>query len=141
MDENNDVRAVQSAAKHARNGTDSDTAVPRAKRAKYAAIACDQCKKRKVRCIQDAEGHCQRCQSYGFDCVFSHGQPQQSQDDDVNDRFARLENKVSTLQRHVDVLQGELEVIRSANIGGNPGYVSSSHILNVRNLVFKLQTT
>ncbi|KAL0930519.1 fungal specific transcription factor [Colletotrichum truncatum] len=44
---------------------------PRSKRAKYAAAACVECKKRKLKCIRNEnEEECQRCVSSGVQCVF-----------------------------------------------------------------------
>ncbi|OLN98075.1 putative transcriptional regulatory protein C530.05-like protein 12 [Colletotrichum chlorophyti] len=43
----------------------------RSKRAKYAAAACRECKKRKLKCVRpENEEECQRCLASGVQCVF-----------------------------------------------------------------------
>ncbi|OHF02581.1 fungal specific transcription factor domain-containing protein, partial [Colletotrichum orchidophilum] len=52
--------------------------VQRAKRAKYTPIACNECKKRKLKCIkEDHQAVCRRCLSNGAECIFIPG-PQQT---------------------------------------------------------------
>ncbi|RYP67475.1 hypothetical protein DL770_008616 [Monosporascus sp. CRB-9-2] len=44
----------------------------RLKRGKYAAVACDDCKRRKLKCLPgDSNEDCQRCLSSGTTCVYS----------------------------------------------------------------------
>ncbi|KAL2879028.1 hypothetical protein SGCOL_005727 [Colletotrichum sp. CLE4] len=54
-----------------RRSVASSTHPTRSKRAKYAAAACTECKKRKLKCIRlENEEECQRCMSGGVACTF-----------------------------------------------------------------------
>ncbi|PVH71918.1 fungal-specific transcription factor [Cadophora sp. DSE1049] len=44
----------------------------RSKRQRYAAVACNECKKRKLKCINDGSGtNCERCVTGGVPCIFA----------------------------------------------------------------------
>ncbi|KAK2676938.1 Zn(2)-C6 fungal-type DNA-binding domain [Fusarium oxysporum f. sp. vasinfectum] len=58
-----------------RNSADAesvaDTPAPRSKRGKYTSVACDDCKKKKLKCIPSEDNTCERCIAGGLTCTFA----------------------------------------------------------------------
>ncbi|WQF85699.1 hypothetical protein CDEST_10713 [Colletotrichum destructivum] len=84
---------------------------PRSKRAKYAAAACYECKKRKLKCVKlDTEEECQRCISGGVRCIFGQAPPE---DDNASVREnirSRRKSRHSSQPR--DDIRSELSMLR-----------------------------
>ncbi|KAH7021489.1 uncharacterized protein B0I36DRAFT_388179 [Microdochium trichocladiopsis] len=61
---------------------------PRAKRRKYTAVACNECRRRKLKCLPGgSEGCCQRCAARGrTDCGYHAGPPAADHDEDSSAR-------------------------------------------------------
>ncbi|WYZ37749.1 hypothetical protein EsH8_II_001255 [Colletotrichum jinshuiense] len=125
----------------------------RAKRAKYTPVACNECKKRKLKCIrEDHQTVCRRCLSNGAECVFVPG-PQQplllrerevtnereesinpSQYKNLSDEVATLREQVAGLSSALRELTGKIAHINTrspAALGGpqhpSPLYTSESN--------------
>ncbi|KAF9876392.1 fungal specific transcription factor [Colletotrichum karsti] len=125
----------------------------RSKRAKYTPVACNECKKRKLKCIkEDHQTICRRCLSNGAECVFVPG-PQQtplkdkdrdgtherddlipSQHKNLSDEVAALREQVATLTSSLRELTGKVAHINTrspAALGGpqhpSPLYTSESN--------------
>ncbi|GJN78146.1 hypothetical protein PLIIFM63780_001639 [Purpureocillium lilacinum] len=84
----------------------------RSKRGRYTPVACNECKKRKLKCIPTGDDNCQRCIAGGIACVFgSRPQPQAT-------KTARLANmKMHVLadassHHHVRALTDEMAQLR-----------------------------
>lgn len=62
------MRKAGSTGRKKRATTDDINAEPRKRRARYALRACNECKRRKVRC----DGHmpCEHCQSRSIQCLY-----------------------------------------------------------------------
>ncbi|KAJ0347630.1 hypothetical protein KNSL1_006236 [Colletotrichum chrysophilum] len=112
----------------------------RSKRAKYTPVACNECKKRKLKCIkEDHQTVCRRCLSNGAECVFIPG-PQQtplkdkdrdathereeqhpSQYKNLSDEVAALREQVASLTSSLRELNGKVAHINTrspAALGG-----------------------
>ncbi|KAI8182967.1 hypothetical protein KHU50_002251 [Colletotrichum sp. SAR 10_65] len=125
----------------------------RSKRAKYTPVACNECKKRKLKCIkEDHQTVCRRCLSNGAECVFIPG-PQQtplkdkdrdathereeqhpSQYKNLSDEVAALREQVASLTSSLRELNGKVAHINTrspAALGGpqhpSPLYASESN--------------
>ncbi|KAK2056900.1 fungal-specific transcription factor domain-containing protein [Colletotrichum caudatum] len=71
------VASSASARKRAAPGSASGES-QRSKRAKYTPVACNECKRRKLKCIKEERwSACRRCLMSGGECVFAPG-PQQT---------------------------------------------------------------
>ncbi|TEA14140.1 putative transcriptional regulatory protein [Colletotrichum sidae] len=83
---------------------------PRSKRAKYAAAACIECKKRKLKCVRaDTEEECQRCISSGIECIYgsSSAQDGSTVSKEQPRRRRSVRNNVPN-----DVIMDELSMLR-----------------------------
>ncbi|RAO68366.1 uncharacterized protein BHQ10_004378 [Talaromyces amestolkiae] len=90
------------------NGAATDPTAPeKRKRTKYAAKACVECKRRKVKCC--GEQPCQRCRRRLMDCVFAV-------DDATADsrNIEKLLEQISKMQTQIDSLTGTVESFNSA---------------------------
>lgn len=54
---------------NAKRKSDDAPAQPRAKRNRYISIACNECKRRKIKC--NGQTPCQRCGNLSLDCQYS----------------------------------------------------------------------
>ncbi|KAH6886265.1 fungal-specific transcription factor domain-containing protein [Thelonectria olida] len=69
-----------SAAASAKRGAHPSTDNRRSKRAKYAPVACNECKKKKLKCIrEDHDEACRRCIAGDNLCIFTVNHQQQQQ--------------------------------------------------------------
>ncbi|KAI4596761.1 hypothetical protein KJ359_005104 [Pestalotiopsis sp. 9143b] len=67
------------------------SAVPRSKRAKYTAIACDECKRRKLKCVQEpGQAQCNRCKSKEVECSLKDEDVRDLEPQPIDDRQASL---------------------------------------------------
>uniref|UniRef100_A0A093VP73 Putative transcriptional regulatory protein n=1 Tax=Talaromyces marneffei PM1 TaxID=1077442 RepID=A0A093VP73_TALMA len=89
------------------------TAPEKRKRTKYAAKACVECKRRKVKCC--GEQPCQRCRRRMMECVFAV-------DDATADRrnIESLLEQISKMQTQIDSLTGTVESFNSAAPSPSP---------------------
>ncbi|PCG91576.1 Casein kinase II, regulatory subunit [Penicillium occitanis (nom. inval.)] len=83
------------------------TAPEKRKRTKYAAKACVECKRRKVKCC--GEQPCQRCRRRMMECVFA------ANDATADSRnIEKLLDQISKMQTQIDSLTGTVESFNSA---------------------------
>ncbi|KAL6921136.1 hypothetical protein FSST1_005162 [Fusarium sambucinum] len=91
----------------------------RSKRAKYAPIACDTCKKRKLKCVRE-EGHhvCRRCAANNAECVFATPATTHSstENNDRSTRRSTLEPQpdLTSLNQQVAALQNQVSALTTA---------------------------
>ncbi|KPM38523.1 hypothetical protein AK830_g8060 [Neonectria ditissima] len=90
----------------------------RGKRGKYTSVACDECKKRKLKCIPVDDTSCQRCVDGGLQCVYAHGASQAAKDknershDSSNHQLQALSDEVLQLRQQVSDLAGAVTLVR-----------------------------
>ncbi|KAH6954081.1 hypothetical protein BKA56DRAFT_603857 [Ilyonectria sp. MPI-CAGE-AT-0026] len=91
-------------------GADADTnseILQPLKRGKYTSIACDECKKRKLKCIPAGDSKCVRCISTGLTCVFASRSSRAVKDKHVDSQqFQTLSDEMSQLRQQVQDLVG-----------------------------------
>ncbi|KAG8411021.1 hypothetical protein J3459_022531 [Metarhizium acridum] len=100
----------------------SSEAAPKPKRGKYTSVACNECKKKKLKCIPVNGSSCERCTAGGVNCVFAAVTPQSSKKKDesnhqmqaLGDELAKLRQQVTDLSRTVDELKHQSPGARTA---------------------------
>ncbi|KAH6693555.1 fungal-specific transcription factor domain-containing protein, partial [Plectosphaerella plurivora] len=125
-------RPESAASSKRRYSTVNGEPVQRQKRAKYTPNACKQCKKRKLKCIKNAdEADCQRCLDDGAERAHMNRRGD-TRLDGLTEDISRLQAQVSTL---VQTLQGLTEGrsrLDSIASGHNHQQVSPAYSSNAR---------
>ncbi|KAI0887733.1 uncharacterized protein GGS22DRAFT_88532 [Annulohypoxylon maeteangense] len=81
----------------------------RSKRNRYISIACNECKRRKIKC--NGETPCQRCGNLNLQCLYAPNCCSSSFKD--SDEFKYMTSKVNQLQEQVDALFANMNALRS----------------------------
>ncbi|KAI2470207.1 hypothetical protein F4781DRAFT_391508 [Annulohypoxylon bovei var. microspora] len=81
----------------------------RSKRNRYISIACNECKRRKIKC--NGETPCQRCGNLNLQCLYTPNCCSSSLKD--SDEFKQMTSKVNQLQEQVDTLFANMNALRS----------------------------
>ncbi|KAF2856067.1 fungal-specific transcription factor-like protein [Plenodomus tracheiphilus IPT5] len=81
---------------------------PRAKRNRYISIACNECKRRKIKC--NGQTPCQRCGNLGLECLYA---PNCCNNFKESDEFKQMDAHISHLQQQVDDLFHNLSSLRT----------------------------
>ncbi|KAI0168882.1 hypothetical protein GGR52DRAFT_574108 [Hypoxylon sp. FL1284] len=105
---------VTSAAPKRKNSVDESsgsrgTPQQRSKRNRYISIACNECKRRKIKC--NGETPCQRCGNLNLQCLYAPNCCTTSLKD--SDEFKQMTAKVEQLQDQVDTLFANMSALRS----------------------------
>lgn len=94
---------------------------PRAKRNRYISIACNECKRRKIKC--NGEHPCQRCGNLQLECVYapnccSNNFKETQEYKDINAHVQSLQEQVNVLWQSLNSLRSSLghEVISQADV-------------------------
>ncbi|KAL6718039.1 hypothetical protein ACLMJK_004124 [Lecanora helva] len=91
----------------------------RAKRNRYISIACNECKRRKIKC--NGNTPCQRCGNLSLDCVYAtNGAGPDFKD---SDEYRSMNAHINALQDQVNHLYASLEALRN----GQPFPVPPNH--------------
>ncbi|KAK2593074.1 hypothetical protein QQS21_009204, partial [Conoideocrella luteorostrata] len=122
----------------------SSDGAPRPKRGKYTSVACNECKKRKLKCIPINDGtSCERCNGGGVECVFVAAPPQSIkkkgdsgyQIQVLGDDLAKLRQQVMDLSRTVEELKHQSPGARTSSasqlegvMAGSPSNVSKDNV-------------
>ncbi|KAI5457645.1 fungal-specific transcription factor domain-containing protein [Mariannaea sp. PMI_226] len=102
----------------------------RGKRGKYTSVACDECKKRKLKCIPVDESGCQRCIDGGLTCVYVPGAnhppakekiDSNTQIQNLSEELLQLRNQVSELANTVNLVKGLKDHPLVTRLGSSPG--------------------
>ncbi|KAE8552721.1 hypothetical protein TMatcc_007899 [Talaromyces marneffei ATCC 18224] len=88
------------------------------KRGKYTQVACNECKRRKLKC--SGEDVCKRCASNRVSCVYAVARPTASEESYPEShprnhslsRLEALESRMSAMQRQLDLMSNELRILR-----------------------------
>ncbi|KAF2740003.1 hypothetical protein EJ04DRAFT_456614 [Polyplosphaeria fusca] len=81
---------------------------PRAKRNRYISIACNECKRRKIKC--NGQTPCQRCGNLSLECLYA---PNCCNNFKESDEFKQMSAHMSSLQDQVDQLFANLSSLQS----------------------------
>ncbi|RDA92126.1 hypothetical protein CP533_6091 [Ophiocordyceps camponoti-saundersi (nom. inval.)] len=84
----------------------------RPKRGKYTPVACDECKKRKLKCIPAGDAGCERCIAGGLACAYASGPPQASRRGNQSDQVRVLGEEMAQLRQQVADLVGTVQQLR-----------------------------
>ncbi|KAL2256913.1 hypothetical protein VTK26DRAFT_927 [Humicola hyalothermophila] len=79
----------------------------RSKRNRYISIACNECKRRKIKC--NGQTPCQRCGHLNLQCLYAPNCCASFKD---SEEFKRMEEQVKQLQNHVDNLLNDMNALR-----------------------------
>ncbi|KAJ1328088.1 proline utilization trans-activator [Microdochium nivale] len=90
-------------------GSRGGAAGQRSKRSRYISIACNECKRRKIKC--NGETPCQRCGNLNLQCLYAPNCCSSSVKD--SDEFKHMDRRVSGLQDQVTSLFNSLAALRS----------------------------
>ncbi|KAK7554926.1 fungal-specific transcription factor domain-containing protein [Phyllosticta citricarpa] len=92
-----------------KNPDGSDFAPPqRAKRNRYISIACNECKRRKIKC--NGQNPCQRCGHLQLECLYAPNCCNNFKD---SEDFKRMDAHIASLQAQVDQLYENLNNLRN----------------------------
>ena len=100
--QNNDSNATQ------KRKSDDGAPQPRAKRNRYISIACNECKRRKIKC--NGQTPCQRCGNLNLECMYA---PNCCNSFKESDEFKQMTAHISSLQQQVDDLFHNLSSLRT----------------------------
>lgn len=109
LPEGSDTMSPQndSSAAQKRKGDDGPSQ-PRAKRNRYISIACNECKRRKIKC--NGQTPCQRCGNLNLECLYA---PNCCNNFKESDEFKQMTAHIASLQQQVDDLYHSLHSLRS----------------------------
>ncbi|KAF1972880.1 hypothetical protein BU23DRAFT_534183 [Bimuria novae-zelandiae CBS 107.79] len=81
---------------------------PRAKRNRYISIACNECKRRKIKC--NGQTPCQRCGNLSLECLYAPNCCNNFKD---SDEFKQMSGQISLLQEQVEQLFANLSALKA----------------------------
>lgn len=96
-----------------RKAEDGGPSQQRAKRNRYISIACNECKRRKIKC--NGQTPCQRCGNLNLECVYSPNCCTGFKD---SQEYKDMAAHIGSLQEQVNTLYHEMSSLR-AQIGGS----------------------
>ncbi|KAF5563799.1 hypothetical protein FPHYL_4996, partial [Fusarium phyllophilum] len=106
-----------------RNSADAesvgDTPAPRSKRGKYTSVACDDCKKKKLKCIPSEDNVCERCIAGGLTCTFATSTQAAKEKPDDNQNIQALNQQLSELRQQMSDLVGVVRELKDQNQNQN----------------------
>ncbi|KEQ60935.1 fungal transcriptional regulatory protein [Aureobasidium melanogenum CBS 110374] len=79
------------------------------KRNRYISIACNECKRRKIKC--NGQTPCQRCGNLALDCVYAPNCCTSNFKD--TDEFRNMSNQIASLQDQVNALFASMNTLRA----------------------------
>ncbi|KAF4547481.1 Fungal specific transcription factor domain-containing protein 77 [Elsinoe fawcettii] len=95
---------------------DDNSGQPRAKRNRYISIACNECKRRKIKC--NGNSPCQRCGNLNLECVYAPNCCGTNFKD--TEEFRQMNSHISSLQEQVDALFANVSSLRNELASSNP---------------------
>ncbi|PNS18997.1 hypothetical protein CAC42_6092 [Sphaceloma murrayae] len=98
-----------------RKGDDA-SGQPRAKRNRYISIACNECKRRKIKC--NGNSPCQRCGNLSLECVYAPNCCGTNFKD--TEDWRQMTAHISSLQEQVDALYANVSSLRNELAQSNP---------------------
>ncbi|KAF9640074.1 Casein kinase II regulatory subunit [Lasiodiplodia theobromae] len=90
------------------DGSDAPPTQQRAKRNRYISIACNECKRRKIKC--NGQTPCQRCGNLQLECLYAPNCCNNFKD---SEEFKRMDAHIQALQDQVDTLFNNLNSLRN----------------------------
>ncbi|KAF7860778.1 hypothetical protein EAF04_008296 [Stromatinia cepivora] len=91
----------------------------RAKRNRYISIACNECKRRKIKC--NGNTPCQRCGNLNLECQYAPNCCTNGFKE--SEEFRRMNSQLASLQEQVDNLYSNLNAMRAGGGGSGDGSI------------------
>ncbi|KAF2472177.1 uncharacterized protein BDR25DRAFT_284704 [Lindgomyces ingoldianus] len=95
---------------------------PRAKRNRYISIACNECKRRKIKC--NGQTPCQRCGNLSLECLYA---PNCCNNFKESDEFKQMTAHITSLQEQVDQLFANLNSLKTQVDSQSAGSMSTPY--------------
>ncbi|RAL11197.1 putative C6 transcription factor [Aspergillus homomorphus CBS 101889] len=108
---------------------DYDETNPRKRRRKYIAKACNECKRRKIKC--NGEAPCQRCGRQRVDCIYDNPPRQINGDTDQQAYLEQLCSQMSAMQEQITTLSAAVTTLAQSSITANAA-IARSDVVNQR---------
>ncbi|THV44094.1 hypothetical protein BGAL_0736g00020 [Botrytis galanthina] len=102
------------------NGNKEGTPHTRAKRNRYISIACNECKRRKIKC--NGNTPCQRCGNLNLECQYAPNCCTNGFKE--SEEFRRMNSQLALLQDQVDNLYSTINSMHHGGSGGGDGSIS-----------------
>ncbi|KAF2746438.1 hypothetical protein M011DRAFT_445229 [Sporormia fimetaria CBS 119925] len=83
---------------------------PRSKRNRYISIACNECKRRKIKC--NGQTPCERCGNLSLDCLYAPNCCNNFKD---SEEFKKMSTQIATLQEQVEQLFANMNSLRDGH--------------------------
>ncbi|KAF2030113.1 hypothetical protein EK21DRAFT_66131 [Setomelanomma holmii] len=93
---------------NAKRKSEDGSGQPRAKRNRYISIACNECKRRKIKC--NGQTPCQRCGNLNLECLYA---PNCCNNFKESDEFKQMSAQLASLQQQVDDLYNNMTNLRA----------------------------
>ncbi|KAJ6789233.1 hypothetical protein PWT90_05077 [Aphanocladium album] len=106
---------------------ESAESAPRTKRGKYTSLACNECKRRKLKCLPTADGSsCERCNARKLLCVFAVNSPKGDKRRDDGNQIQILGDELAHVRQELAQLsQAVLELKQQRSPHAPPGHLSN----------------
>ncbi|KAG7417671.1 hypothetical protein DER46DRAFT_118432 [Fusarium sp. MPI-SDFR-AT-0072] len=122
-----------------RNSADAesvaDTPAPRSKRGKYTSVACDDCKKKKLKCIPSEDNTCERCIAGGLTCTFATSTQATKEKPDDNQNIQALNHQLSELRQQMSDLVGVVRELKDQNQSQHQTHPQDASTVSSHNVV------
>ncbi|OQO05006.1 hypothetical protein B0A48_08025 [Cryoendolithus antarcticus] len=92
-----------------RKSEDGQQGMSKAKRSRYISLACNECKRRKIKC--NGQTPCQRCGNLSLECVYAPNCCNGFRD---TEEYRQMADHMSFLQQQVGILHNSLNEMRAA---------------------------
>ncbi|KAI4592866.1 hypothetical protein KJ359_010313 [Pestalotiopsis sp. 9143b] len=109
---NNASGGAGSKRKDIDDGSQNGSKQQRSKRNRYISIACNECKRRKIKC--NGETPCQRCGNLNLQCLYAPNCCTNNFKD--SEEFKQMNSTVSRLQEQVETLFNNISSLRSETL-------------------------
>ena len=109
-DESLEPEQIQGTAASTKRKRGEDGAQTRSKRNRYIAIACNECKRRKIKC--NGEQPCQRCGNLQLECIYAQNCCSSTFKD--SQEYKNMNNQIHALQEQVNTLWQGVNALRTA---------------------------
>lgn len=103
----------------------SKSGVKRRTRNRYISVACNECKRRKIKC--NGRDKCERCSKLGLDCVYASNSNIRD-----SEEFQQMKAHVTNLQAQVESLYANISGYQQSRDNATDSYSDSSHATHSR---------
>ncbi|KAK5653784.1 hypothetical protein OQA88_7942 [Cercophora sp. LCS_1] len=109
---NGNDASTSASKRRAEDDADSSSKQQRSKRNRYISIACNECKRRKIKC--NGQSPCQRCGHLSLQCLYAPNCCTNSLKD--SEEFKQVTDHVSRLQHQINELMANMTALRQETL-------------------------